>query len=52
LGTAPIGNSLIGVLANSLGTTRAISIASFFCIITSIVYSMKIFKAGWYSRPL
>jgi MFS family permease len=52
LGTAPIGNSLIGLLASSLGTTHAISIAAFFCIITSMVFSMKIFKGRWYSRPL
>ncbi len=52
LGTAPIGNSLIGLLADSLGTTRAISIASLFCILASIAFSMKIFKGRWYSKPL
>lgn len=52
LGTAPIGNSLIGVLADSLGTTHAISVASFFCMIAAIVFSMKIFKGRWYSKRL
>jgi hypothetical protein len=51
LGTAPIGNSFIGFLADSFGTTQAISIAAFFCIITSMVFFMKIFKGRWYSRP-
>ena len=50
LGTAPIGNSLIGVLADSLGTTHAISVASFFCIISAVVFSVKIFKSRWYSK--
>jgi MFS family permease len=50
LGTAPIGNSLIGVLADSLGTTHAISVASFFCIISAMVFSVKIFKSRWYSK--
>jgi MFS family permease len=52
LGTAPIGNSLIGVFADRLGTTRAIEIAAFFCILASAVFSVKIFKVRWYSRPL
>ncbi len=52
LGTAPIGNSLIGILADYFGTTRAISIASFFCIVASITFSMKIFKGRWYSKSL
>jgi len=42
LGTAPLGNSLLGVLANSFGTTRAVSISAIFCIIASIIFSVKI----------
>ena len=44
LGTAPLGNSLLGVLANSFGTTRAVSISAIFCIIASIIFSVKISK--------
>jgi MFS family permease len=50
LGTAPVGNSLIGVLADSLGTTHAISIASLLCIIASVAFSLKILKGWWYSK--
>jgi MFS family permease len=50
LGTAPVGNSLIGVLADSMGTTHAISIASLLCIIASVAFSLKIFKGRWYSK--
>jgi MFS family permease len=51
LGTAPIGNSLMGVLANFLGTTKAIGLSSLFCIITSTVFSVKIFRRWCYIRP-
>ena len=44
LGTAPLGNSLIGILADSVGTTRAVSISATICIIASIVFSVKISK--------
>lgn len=44
LGTAPIGNSLLGVLADSFGTARAVSISAIFCIIASIIFSVKISK--------
>ncbi len=50
LGTAPIGNSLIGILADFLGTTDAIGISSIFCIIASTVFSMKISRGRCYSR--
>jgi MFS family permease len=50
LGTAPIGNSLIGILANFFGTTEAISISSVFCIIASTAFSMKISKGRCYSK--
>jgi MFS family permease len=44
LGTAPIGNSLIGILADSVGTTNAVSISAIICIISSIIFSLKIFN--------
>lgn len=52
LGTAPVGNSLIGILADHFGTTRAISIASFFCILAAMAFSVKISGGRWYSKPL
>ncbi|OGW45440.1 MAG: hypothetical protein A2Y66_03015 [Nitrospirae bacterium RBG_13_41_22] len=42
LGTAPIGNSLMGILANSVGTANAVSISAIICIISSIIFSLKI----------
>jgi len=42
LGAAPIGNSLIGILADSVGTTNAVSISAIVCIISSIIFSLKI----------
>ncbi len=44
LGTAPLGNSLLGVLADSFGTARAVSISAIICIIASIIFSVKISK--------
>jgi MFS family permease len=44
LGTAPLGNSLLGVLADSFGTSRAVSISAIICIIASIIFSVKISK--------
>lgn len=45
LGTAPIGNSLIGVMADSIGTTRAVSLSAIVCFIVSVIFSKKIFRA-------
>ena len=42
LGTAPIGNSLMGTLADSIGTVRAVTIASVICLIAAISFSVKI----------
>jgi predicted MFS family arabinose efflux permease len=42
LGTAPIGNSLMGTLADSIGTVRAVTIASVICLIAVISFSVKI----------
>ncbi|MDP2752842.1 MAG: MFS transporter [Nitrospirota bacterium] len=41
LGTAPLGNSLLGVLANSFGTSRAVSISAIICIIASVIFFTK-----------
>ncbi len=38
LGFAPIGNSLIGMLADSIGTTKAITISAIIYIIASALF--------------
>jgi predicted MFS family arabinose efflux permease len=38
LGFAPIGNSLIGMLADSIGTTKAVTISAIICIIASALF--------------
>jgi MFS family permease len=42
LGTAPIGNSLMGTVAKFIGTTKAVTISALICIVISVVYCMKI----------
>ena len=42
LGTAPIGNSLLGTAAKFIGTTKAVSISALICIVISVVYWVKI----------
>jgi MFS family permease len=42
LGTAPIGNSIMGVLADFIGTTRAVGLSAILCITASSVFCMKI----------
>jgi len=42
LGTAPLGNALLGTLADIIGTVHAVSISSFFCIIATAVFSLRI----------
>lgn len=42
LGTAPIGNALIGTIADLIGTPNAIDISGILCIIATIVYCTKI----------
>ncbi|NWF97583.1 MAG: MFS transporter [Nitrospirae bacterium] len=42
LGTAPIGNALIGTIADLIGASKAINISAVICIIASIAYCMKI----------
>jgi len=38
LGFAPIGNSIIGMLADSIGTTKAVTISAIICIIASALF--------------
>lgn len=42
LGTAPIGNSIMGIVADSIGTTKTVSIAAIICFFISIIFSVKI----------
>jgi nitrate/nitrite transporter NarK len=41
LGLAPIGNSLIGMLADSIGTTRAVSVSAVICIVGSVLFMVR-----------
>ena len=44
LGTAPIGNSLIGILADSIGTTNTVGISAIICMIASALFFFKILE--------
>jgi MFS family permease len=44
LGTAPIGNSLIGTFADAVGSGNAVGISAFLCIIAAAIFSLKMFK--------
>jgi MFS family permease len=44
LGTAPLGNSLVGVVADYIGTPKAVNISAIICIAASAVFSMKVSK--------
>ena len=41
LGTAPIGNSLIGTLANYVGIIKAVTILAVICMVTSAIFYVK-----------
>ena len=41
LGTAPIGNSLIGTFADAVGSAKAVGISAFLCIIAAVIFSLK-----------
>jgi MFS family permease len=41
LGTAPIGNSLVGAMADYIGTPHTVSISAIICIIASLLFAMK-----------
>jgi len=44
LGTSPLGNALLGTMADLIGTVQAVSISSFFCIIASSVFSLRMLR--------
>ncbi len=44
LGFAPIGNSLIGMLAASIGTTRAVTVSAIICIIGSGLFMYRNYR--------
>jgi MFS family permease len=46
LGTAPIGNSIMGTAADAIGTTKIVGIAAVICFIASIVFFLKNTEAG------
>jgi MFS family permease len=41
LGFAPLGNSLIGMLADFIGTTKAVSVSAIICIIGSVLFMVR-----------
>ncbi len=45
LGTAPIGNSLMGVVADFIGAAHAVSISALVCILVSAGFCVKICKS-------
>jgi MFS family permease len=45
LGTAPIGNSLMGTVADFIGAAHAVSIFSLVCILVSAAFCVKICKS-------
>jgi MFS family permease len=45
LGTAPIGNSIIGAAANAAGTALTVGVIAVVCLITSMVFCRKICKS-------
>jgi MFS family permease len=42
LGTAPIGNSIIGAAANVVGTTSTVGISAVVCLVSSLIFCRKI----------
>jgi MFS family permease len=44
LGFAPIGNSLIGMLADTIGTARAVSVSAIICIVGSVLFMVRNYK--------
>jgi len=45
LGTAPIGNSLMGIVADFIGAAHAVSISALICILVSAAFCVKICKS-------
>jgi MFS family permease len=46
LGAAPIGNSLIGTFADAVGSSKAVGISAFLCIIAAVIFSVKMRKVS------
>jgi len=44
LGLAPIGNSLIGMLADAIGTTNAVTVSAMVCIVGSVLFMFRNFR--------
>jgi MFS family permease len=49
LGTAPIGNSLVGAMAHYIGTPYTVSISAVICIIASLLFAVK--RNGGKDKP-
>ncbi len=46
LGTAPIGNSIMGIIADKAGTTHTVTAAGALCIIASGIFAKKYLRKG------
>jgi MFS family permease len=46
LGTVPIGNAIMGVVADSIGTTQAVTLAGILCVAASIIFARKYIAKG------
>ena len=46
LGTVPIGNAIMGLAADYLGTPHAVSVSGIFCLIAATLFSKKYLRAG------
>jgi len=46
LGTFPIGNSLLGILSDSIGTVLTFSLTSVLCIIASAIFSFRLMRSA------
>lgn len=50
LGTAPLGNSIVGFAADYTGTPKIVTISALICMAASVIFSMKISGGKWYIR--
>jgi len=46
LGTVPVGNSIMGLVADGIGTTNAVTIAGMICIAASVVFAKRYMKGA------
>jgi predicted MFS family arabinose efflux permease len=51
LGATPIGNSIMGVMADVIGTPRAVTLSAILCVAASTVFTMKIFRGSDIVNP-